>query len=684
MEDLLERVLIDGIRGGILSGNRLASVLLNMVQKGRIYTTSRRELAADLVSSPMPKGAIYESEQMKTDKSNSFSDLRFLGMSLAGIKKYPVKKLNFGLSFANQKGKPVNSIFVGENGVGKTSIYSALEYVGMGKINSAQLRGYERKIGEDVANIPTESQSDFLFHSGTETKDMSLCLFTKDKEIILEGNNLRQSGKPEITEAFYCSDFDVRELETNMDYTRFMLRQIGLDHFYQALQLLYYLGVFVRTEQIKPEDNIWEDRNEPIERLKLGIALGYLKRKITFNKTEIDWEYLKNVIEQNEDNILVKNTSESAISLLSKEQAQFPQKEWFSIGVYKQYESLLTLLRNFQNGNNTFGVLKDGIDSFLKFRKQLILGIEMLKKRSAESKKPETKLRLINEVAQRHIYAHNHLIENNEQNHVEGLFESEEKAKLFEDEYKVLVDCFEKYLVETLTEWRRKISASIKMLLSDYFTIDNDKLEVELKINSTKEGFEIIKSLTTDEMEFKDIIYPFISFNIHIMTAQGELNSDERIQIKLRQYLNTFKFKLVCVAIKIALGCFVKETYDINYPFVIDDVFDSSDFENRLQLKQFVKNIVKCHDKLLKGNKYAIQFLFFTQDDLIANQIKEGLTANKEDSNVKFGRIYDYHDVGESDIKELNVDYSDSKLEIRESQSGKREEKKYRYISLEG
>lgn len=668
MENLLERNLIDGIRGGILSENRLASVLLNMVQSGRIYTASRRELTADLVFSPMSEN---ESDKTKIDKNCSFSDLRFLGVSFAGIKKYPARKLNFGLSFSNQEGEPISSIFVGENGVGKTSIYSALEYVGMGKINSAQLRGYKRKIGEaaDMYRYPTEDQSAFLFHSGTESKDISLCLFTKDTDIILEGDNLlNQSGKPEITEAFYCSDFDVRELETNKDYTRFMLKQIGLNHFYQALQLLYYLGVYVRAEQKKWEKNIWEDNheNEPIERLKLGIAIGYLKREITFKEPEKSWEYLKNVIEKDENPTLVKNESKDVISFLSKEQAQFQEEDWFSIGVYNQYESLLTLLRNFQNENYSFDDQKKndlmrGVDSFHHFRELLRKEIEKLKKCLDESKKPEEKLHLINEVAQKHIYAHNYLIGNNEQSHAEGLFESEEKAKQFEEEYKALVNYLEEYLVKALTEWGEKISSSIKTLLLDYFSIDNDQLEVELKINSSKDGFEMINSLT-DEMELEDI-YPFVKFNIYVITARGELNSDKRFPINPRQYLNTFRFKLFCVAIKIALGCFVKETYGINYPFIIDDVFDSSDFDSRLQLKQFVEKIVKCHDELLSENKYSIQFLFFTQDDLIANQISKGLIESKGASKVKFERIYDYHEVGKSDIKEFG---------------------NYKYISLEG
>ena len=283
MKNLLEDKLLEWVCEGTLKGNRLASVLLDIVSTGKFFSASRSLLVADLLYRPMPEKFIDGNIDKPTIENVSFSDLRFLRVTLAGIKKYPAREdsLKYGLSFSKND-KPVNSIFVGANGVGKTSIYSALEYAGMRKINSALMRGYERKIGQGTDKFKDidEDQSKFLVHSGTEQKNVSLCVFTKSKIIRLEGDDIfNQSGNPEITDAFYCSDYDVRELETNKDYTRFMLRQIGLNHFYQALQLLYYLGVYVRSEQKKAEQNIWQESSErisePICRIMLGIALKH-------------------------------------------------------------------------------------------------------------------------------------------------------------------------------------------------------------------------------------------------------------------------------------------------------------------------------------------------------------------------------------------------------------------------
>lgn len=690
MKNILEDKLLEGICGGALNGNRLAFALLDIVRNGKFFSASRRELAAYFVSASKHEKFTGENIKNPIIENANFSDLRFLYVTFAGIKKYPVREdaLKYGLSFLKDS-EPVNSIFIGANGVGKTSIYSALEYAGMRKINSALMRGYERKIGQPVDKLKDleEDQSAFFIHSGRELKDISICLFTKCKEIRLEGEDLlKKSGKPEITEAFYCSDYDVRELETNKDYTRFMLRQIGLNHFYQALQLLYYLGVYVRSEQKKAEESIWQENqgsiSEPIWRLKLGIAIGHLNN---IEIKDLDLLSLRNVIAQNDSFQLVKNTLESTISSLNEERSKFynekakgkKREDWFTIGVIEQYDKLTNLLIDFRNKKFFFedskkNDLLQNIDTFINFRNKLILEINELK--FSLDKNGDARLNLIDK-----IVTELKSLTGNE--NPKGLFESEIEATQFEKEYHELKTYLEDCLKNIFQKWKSKIESSIESLLSDYFDIDNDKLVVNLEINYSKGVLELIDRVT-DEMGYMDI-HQFVKFDVNIMTACGNLTSDKRFPVKPRQYLNTFKFKLFCVAIKIALGCVVKETYDINYPFIIDDVFDSSDFDSRLQLKQFVENIIKCHDELLKYNKYAMQLLFFTQDDLIANQLYKGLIASKGEKNVKIGRIYDYHDAKDSDIELLLVYKRDNIFKTKELQICDNKDIDNKYISLE-
>ena len=111
-----------------------------------------------------------------------------------------------------------------------------------------------------------------------------------------------------------------------------------------------------------------------------------------------------------------------------------------------------------------------------------------------------------------------------------------------------------------------------------------------------------------------------------------------------RDYLNTFKFKLFCVSLKVAFCCVAKDIYNTNFPLVIDDVFDASDFENRIQLKNFMRKLLLKHDELLPALKGMHQFIFFTQDDVIAVQVAKGIKI-AYNSSVKFGHIFDYHEL---------------------------------------
>ena len=179
----------------------------------------------------------------------------------------------------------------------------------------------------------------------------------------------------------------------NKDYTRFILRQIGLNHFYQALQLLYYLGVYVRSEQKKAEQNIWQESSErisePICRIMLGIALKHSKKRISFDMKDETLFLLKNVIDKNQDFNLIKNYTDLIVKSIKDEQAMYSKNDWFSAGVVDQYQNIFEQLQNFQNNSYSFedqkkNDLLQSIDKFISFRKLLATQISQLKKRLNE------------------------------------------------------------------------------------------------------------------------------------------------------------------------------------------------------------------------------------------------------------------------------------------------------------
>lgn len=144
------------------------------------------------------------------------------------------------------------------------------------------------------------------------------------------------------------------------------------------------------------------------------------------------------------------------------------------------------------------------------------------------------------------------------------------------------------------------------------------------------------------------------SFNIII--EKGEVcfnlvvtgNGNEEVKTPI-EYFNTFRLKLFCVAFKMSLFCFAKQLHHMNLPFVIDDIFDSSDFYHRSHIGSFIWHMLESHDVAMekKGKvAYPLQLLFFTQDNIIAENVYRGISdyifeKNREDDMpVKFGRLF--------------------------------------------
>lgn len=126
---------------------------------------------------------------------------------------------------------------------------------------------------------------------------------------------------------------------------------------------------------------------------------------------------------------------------------------------------------------------------------------------------------------------------------------------------------------------------------------------------------------------------------------KNDTNGEIRLPV---EYFNTFRLKLFCVAFKMSLYCCAKIKHNINLPFVIDDIFDSSDFNNRSRIGSFIKRMVVSHNESMSFSKknFPIQLIFFTQDNIIGENIFHGLRnffydlCNETEYNVTYGRLF--------------------------------------------
>lgn len=118
---------------------------------------------------------------------------------------------------------------------------------------------------------------------------------------------------------------------------------------------------------------------------------------------------------------------------------------------------------------------------------------------------------------------------------------------------------------------------------------------------------------------------------------------DTKTEIEPRDYFNNFRFKLYLMSIRIAIAFYVMRTRHISFPLMFDDVFDSSDFNNRVKTKKFIGKIFSLYKKLEISDK-SLQILFFTQDEVIAESVYDGIMSSADNplkkANSMFVRLF--------------------------------------------
>ena len=139
---------------------------------------------------------------------------------------------------------------------------------------------------------------------------------------------------------------------------------------------------------------------------------------------------------------------------------------------------------------------------------------------------------------------------------------------------------------------------------------------------------------------------------------------EDKSEIEPRDYFNNFRFKLYLMSLRIAIAFQVMRTRHISFPLMFDDVFDSSDFTNRVKTNKFINKIFDLYKKL-GINDNPLQIIFFTQDEVIAESVYEGIISSAENPcqkpNAMFVRLFsvfpDSEIIKDDDIRIENEDW---------------------------
>ncbi len=188
-------------------------------------------------------------------------------------------------------------------------------------------------------------------------------------------------------------------------------------------------------------------------------------------------------------------------------------------------------------------------------------------------------------------------------------------------------------------------------------TCSQNEIEVMSILSRINWAKDIFKSFNDIKIEAKTSVFEKIAkcakrimkkhliedADIDIFNNEGVFNgmlfsksSNEEIDPK--NYFNNFRFKIYIISLRIAVALFLMKTYNIRFPLIFDDVFDSSDFKNRAKIDDFIEAVSIGYEEIVENDK-KLQIIFFTQDEVLANGVFKGL--NKTQNSVQLLKLCD-------------------------------------------
>lgn len=272
----LKNVLYDGIKHE-LQENGYAKELLFLLEK-QIGVPDAEQLVA---INPNNDHSIELQEfERRIEKSNDIEDGRLLSLSLSGIRKFPAKNGLYTVYFSIDD-KPVSSVFLGSNGIGKSSLFASLEYITLGHSYLADERGY----------ITDEGQKDYLRNNQANLKDV-LIKITSKKKSFNKSITLTNNAAPIATPAFFCSEYDIQAISTEGLTPDYICRQLGLEQYYCLLKRMKALQINDLNNGVYQK---LEEQKKAIKNLERRIRVKQFLSSITKEKhLEIYRDYIKN------------------------------------------------------------------------------------------------------------------------------------------------------------------------------------------------------------------------------------------------------------------------------------------------------------------------------------------------------------------------------------------------------
>lgn len=604
-------------------------------------------------------------------KSEIFYDSRYKYLCLTNLRKFPVTTDDrpYGINFM-QNGQPGSIVLIGANGTGKTSLYIGMEYTLTHHVSAARLR-----------KIPESKFEDFITYGKESYDKVKVQIYTMDNLIINDIANDKLIKYQDCLPCFFCSEYDLIKMGESKpeDLLKYIVSQIG---FYELIRFKKYinekrshyksyveygktdLSIFLQLRADLRTQKILKSVNEIVLKEKFSLLLNEAVRPIYIKNLNL----LKNCtndihLPQFDDsiegiNVITPDVLEIYINEFDKIAKSFIQNFKLFLNKYKTSEYIKVTDESFINSSE----LKKWIEE------QYTQLFSILK-----NDNEPTRIKLSS--YSKFDFEGKQLIIKKVTNQLSDFLDLEKSQIDFEDFNNSVLSLSE--VNNKCMELEKKISdhANInnKDELKDYARVK--EMLVDLDIFSTSLDKVYQNQLAVLERLFKsyieDILTEFaldknekytLSINknsIDIQILYKDANGNE-VSTTPRKYLNSFRYKLFNMSLKIAMAFSAMRLNKIIHPIIFDDVFYSSDFENRNRVEEFIIKTYDAYEKFVRdGNKNCpdLQLIFLSHDDIILDAIRGGMhLSEKPDGpalNVIYGRLFDYREMNrEEDIVE--------------------------------
>lgn len=587
---------------------------------------------------------VFDETQVKAE------DFRFKALTLKGFRKFPYDN-QYGI-LMSKKDIPCSLILLGGNGVGKSSLYNAIEYVLTKDITESKVRNctaqnyIKHNNAEKINDAAERDLKVFTFNKLlTEVSSLELNQINSSAIFFSEGNIL-DCGK------------SIGAKTNKQSWNDFFLRSMGYG---DCLLLIDYLTEYINKmtnnlnlvpaafPETKPED---EKMAIEQELRKIGVQLigglsstdmahlqSYLEKVKTENtklekieNSVIGWDirYVKlsdgiSVVSQSLwDEVMshIDNLSASVKEILSMIKSKKIQ-----IFVRDKLTDLKTVQDKLKALKGLIPVENNGLNKRSKSR------------RSSKFQKPKIDIvSLCTDI--KNIYV-SLIFQLEELRAYSSLVVTYDQSDIF----KVLNDRFAIYhsLEKQMTKYRidenkmKDLEGKIKIMTLYRTTLINELANVISSLD--KECIEFIKVVMS-----KFFIEPKEKLEILFNSSEnGTVDIDIAIylgdneeSVSVKNYFNTFRFRLFCVLLRVSIALLLMKKHNINLPLIFDDVFYASDYKNREQLSFFIEKLYEVSEKYIPSNK--LQVIFFTHDELILEIFHQ---AMKSRNDIIYGRLYD-------------------------------------------